>query len=85
MYRFLIEQPIANSDNIVFISSELLCAESGQVWEQLSARLNLKNVGIPALNASIAEAPHPEDALLLKSAMEIYTLLDKRCRGALKL
>ena len=79
-----IEQPIASSDNVIFVGYELLCAESDYVWKQLSARLNLKSAETPTLNTRFYEAPQPGDALLLKSASEIYALLDQRCRFALK-
>lgn len=85
VYRFLLEQPIASSDNVVFISYELLCAESDHVWKQLSARLNLMSSETPTLTNRIAQAPQPRDASLLKSASEIYELLDQRCRSTLRL
>ncbi len=84
-YEYLLQESQKFPENLIFVSYELYCANTEQVWQNIQNILDLGHVSMPEMHEKRREVPVPGDNELLERAQRIYKLLSAESRERLLL
>lgn len=77
------ENPLNQSEQLLFVCYESICSDTERVWGALSHKLDIVSSNIPDFKAQTAEVPAANDPGLEKSARELYEKLASYSRSGL--